>query len=349
MRTVTQRLWMFALTMLVTLTLTAPIAVPSAPAAAPQVASGQETTVTGVITKREADTLTLLDERGQEVKVTLTSETAVKEKKMNPFRSGRNYATTNLLRGLTVEVKGRKDATGNFFAERIKLTDMDYRMAKSVESRVTPVEGELKETQGRVAQTEQNQQRLSGQVEELSAVSNSAKGGAKAAQETADAAIAGVNSANERIAKVDTRVKEVDTRISSLDDFDVKNSQMVNFKIGSATLSKESKELLDKIAEEAKTQKGYVIEIAGFASADGPEDVNRRLSQMRADAVVRYLAENHNVPLRRIITPFGYGESQPVADNKTRDGRKQNRRVEVKILVNKGLLEGQSSTPTGNE
>jgi len=349
MRTVTQRLSMFALTMLVTLTLTAPIAVPSAAAALPQVASGEETTVTGVIIKRDADTFTLMDQRGQEVKVTLTSETTVKEKKVNPFRSGKNYATTNLLRGLNVEVKGRKDATGNFFAEKIKFADIDYRMASSVESRVTPVEGELKETQGRVAQTEQNQQRLSGQVEELSAVSNSAKGGAKAAQETADAAIAGVNAANERIAKVDTRVNSVDTRISSLDDFDVKNSQMVNFKIGSAALSKEAKEMLDKIAEEAKTQKGYVIEIAGFASADGPEDVNRRLSQTRADAVVRYLAENHNVPLRRIVTPFGYGESQPVADNKTRDGRQQNRRVEVKILVNKGLLEGQTSTPTGNE
>jgi len=248
-----------------------------------------------------------------------------------------------------VEVKGRKDATGNFFAEKVKFADIDYRMANSVESRVKPVEGELKETQGRLAQTEQNQQRLSGQVEELSAVSNSARGGAKAAQETADAAIAGVNAANERIAKVDTRVNSVDNRISTLDDFDVKNSQMVLFKLGSATLTKEAKEMLDKIAEEAKTQKGYVIEIAGFASADGPEDVNRRLSQMRADAVVRYLAENHNVPLRRIITPFGYGESQPIADNKSRDGRKQNRRVEVKILVNKGLLEGQSATPTGSE
>jgi len=73
---------MFALTTLVALTLTSSIAVPSAPAAAtPQVASGQETTVTGVIIKREADTFTLMDQRGQEVKVTLTSETTVKEKK----------------------------------------------------------------------------------------------------------------------------------------------------------------------------------------------------------------------------------------------------------------------------
>jgi len=135
-----------------------------------------------------------------------------------------------------------------------------------------------------------------------------------------------------------------------LDDFDVKNSMTVTFKVGSAALSKEAKEELDKLAEEAKTDKGYVIEITGYASADGPEDYNRRLSQMRADAVVRYLAENHNVPLRRIVTPFGYGEKMPVADNKTRDGREQNRRVEVKVLMNKGLLEsGQPTSTTGTE
>jgi len=76
---------MFALTTLVALTLTAPIAVKSAPAAAPpQVSSGQETTVTGVIIKRDADTFTLMDPHGQEVKVTLTSETTVKEKKAQP-------------------------------------------------------------------------------------------------------------------------------------------------------------------------------------------------------------------------------------------------------------------------
>jgi len=340
---------MLALVAVVALSLTSQVSVPSAPAAVPtQVASGEEITVTGVITKREADTFSVLDKNGQEVKVTLTSETQVKEKKKNPFRSGKNYATTNLLRGLNVEVKGRKDASGNLFAEQVKFADIDYRMANSVESRVTPVEGRLKDTEGRLSQAEQNQQRLSGQVEELSAISNSARGGAKAAQETADAAIAGVNAANERMTKIDTKVGSVSTRISALDDFNVQTSQMINFGLGSAVLSKESKETLDKLAEEAKTQKGYVIEIAGFASADGPEDVNRRLSQMRADAVVRYLAEKHSVPLRRIITPFGYGESQPVADNKTRDGRKQNRRVEVKILVNKGLLEsGQSAAPTG--
>jgi len=53
--------------------------------------------------------------------------------------------------------------------------------------------------------------------------------------------------------------------------------------------------------------------------------------------VMRYLAETHDIPLRRIIIPFGYGEAMPVADNATRDGRKQNRRAEVNLLVSKGL------------
>jgi outer membrane protein OmpA-like peptidoglycan-associated protein len=82
-----------------------------------------------------------------------------------------------------------------------------------------------------------------------------------------------------------------------------------------------------------------VIEITGFASSEGGVEFNKKLSQQRADAVVRYLADNHMIPLRRIITPHGYGTLNPVAENTTREGREQNRRVEVKILVNKGLTE----------
>jgi len=346
MKTVSDRRFLWALTCALAIALAVPVFYAGAALPA-QVATGQKTEVSGVIVKREADTFTLRDKTGQDVVVTLTSETKVKEKKKNPFRGAQNYATTNLLRGLNVAVKGRKEASGSFFAEEIRFTEIDLRMANSLDSRVVPVEGDLKDAKSRLAQAEQNQQRLSGQVEELTAISNIAKGGAKAAQETADAALAGVNTANERIASND---KRINTRISSLDDFDVKNSMTVTFKVGSAALSKQAQEELDKLAEEAKTDKGYVIEITGYASADGPEDYNRRLSQMRADAVVRYLAENHNVPLRRIVTPFGYGEKSPVADNKTKDGREQNRRVEVKVLMNKGLLEsGQPTSPTGTE
>jgi outer membrane protein OmpA-like peptidoglycan-associated protein len=88
-----------------------------------------------------------------------------------------------------------------------------------------------------------------------------------------------------------------------------------------------------------------VLEIGGFASADGSVEANRRLSQRRADTVIRYLVENHQIPLRRIVTPYGYGESNPVAENTSREGREQNRRVEVKVLVSRGIIQG---APTMN-
>ena len=85
--------------------------------------------------------------------------------------------------------------------------------------------------------------------------------------------------------------------------------------------------------------KAYVLEVTGFADSTGSTARNRALSQRRADAVITYLVENHKIPLRRIVTPYGFGELDPVADNKTRTGRAENRRVEVKILVNKGLTQ----------
>src|SRR5215813_10539501 len=116
-----------------------------------------------------------------------------------------------------------------------------------------------------------------------------------------------------------------------------KKTETTNFKVGTAVLLPEAKATLDSLATQAKTEKGFVLEVRGFASSDGSENMNRTLSQHRAEAVMRYLAENHNIPLRRIIIPFGYGEAMPIADNSSRDGRKQNRRCEISILVSKGL------------
>jgi OmpA-OmpF porin, OOP family len=114
----------------------------------------------------------------------------------------------------------------------------------------------------------------------------------------------------------------------------------VLFRVGSAVLRPEAKTQLDRVAQQALQAKGYVLEVSGFASADGLTEANRRLSQRRADAVIRYLVENHNIPLRRIITPYGYGELQPVAENTSREGREQNRRVEVKVLASRGIIQG---------
>jgi outer membrane protein OmpA-like peptidoglycan-associated protein len=296
------------------------------------VASGQKMKLKGVVTRRDADTFVVQDQTGNAYTVLLNDRTSVKTKG-GFFGGGTNYGVTAILRGLNLEVEGRGDGT-NLVAEKVRFNDTDLRTARTVEANVTPVENRVGEAEGRIGQVEQNAQRLSGQLDELAAVSNAARGGAKAAQETADAAVAGVNATNERI--------------SALDDYQVQNSQSILFKVGSATLLPEAKQQLDQIAQQAGTAKGYVLQVSGFASSDGSTEANRRLSQRRAETVIRYLVENHNIPLRRIITPYGYGELQPVADNTSREGREQNRRVEVQVLVNRGLTQGAPVAASGN-
>jgi OmpA-OmpF porin, OOP family len=310
-----------------------------------RVAAGKKQKISGVVLSREIDKLVVRDINGSDVAVSMSGATKIVEKKANPFRGARTYPVTALLRGLEVEVEGRGDNSGALVAEKIKFTNDDFGVARSLDTRVAPVETRVTTTEGRMdtaenrlTASEQNAQRLSGQLEELSAVANTARGGAKAAQETADQALAAAkaNSAD---------IQATNDRISQIDNYEAKQNIAVNFKVNSAVLSDEAKAALDEIAAQAKNEKGYLIQVTGYASADGPEARNRALSERRAEAVRRYLAENHDIPLQRMINPFGFGELKPVAENDTREGRKQNRRVEVAILINKGLT---ASATTSN-
>ena len=300
------------------------------PAGSRSVVSGQKMKIKGVVTRRDADTFTVRDMNGVDTVVRLDDRTSVKTHG-GFLRSGTNYAQTSILRGLNLEVEGRGNGSGELAAEKIRFNESDMRVARAVESRANPLEERASNTEAKLTQVEANAQRLSGQLDELAAVSNAARGGAKAAQATADAAVAGVNATNDRI--------------SALDDYTPQTVTAVNFKSGSAVLSPDSKTKLDDIATKALNAKGYVLEVSGFADSNGSIALNRALSQRRADAVIRYLVENHNIPLRRIVTPYGYGETNPVADNTTKDGRAENRRVEIKLLVNKGLT---APAPTMN-
>ncbi|HEY8561175.1 MAG TPA: OmpA family protein [Pyrinomonadaceae bacterium] len=263
------------------------------------------------------------DYTGVDTRVMIDTNTSIKTKG-GLFGGGDRIASTQIVRGLSLEVEGRGDGQGALAANKIRFGKDDFRVAQSIESRVAPAET-------RLTQTEENQQRLSGQIDELMAISNAARGGAKAAQETADAAIAGVNATN--------------SRISALDDYVVQSAETVNFRVNSAVLSPEAKAKLDQVAQAAMQLKGYTIEITGFASAEGSTQRNKVLSENRARAVINYLVETHNIPLRRIGTSFGFGELQAVADNTTREGREQNRRVEVKLMVSRGLNQNVEVRP----
>jgi OOP family OmpA-OmpF porin len=323
--------------LLTALALCLPAAAQTQENAATRIAAGQKQKISGVIVSREADNMIVRDLTGGEITVTLTGSTKMTERKSNPFRQAKAYPVTALLRGLEVEVEGRGNDAGALVAEKIKFTNDDFGVARSLDARVAPVETRVTTTEGRmdtaenrITAAEQNAQRMSGQIEELSAVANTARGGAKAAQETADQALAAskANSAD---------IQATNDRISQIDNYEAGKNVVVNFKVNSAVLSDDAKAALDEIATQAKSEKGYLIQVTGYASADGGAAKNRALSERRAGAVVRYLAENHDIPLHRMINPFGFGELKPVAENDTREGRRQNRRVEVAIIVSKGL------------
>ena len=175
-------------------------------------------------------------------------------------------------------------------------------------------------TDARVMPIEENQKQLAGQMDELYAVAAEAR--AESAQ------------ANERI--------------NSLDDYDAQEVVVVNFRVNSAVLSVEAKQKLDALAATALNTRGYIIEVAGHTDATGGDAKNFRLSQERADAVVQYLAVQHKIPLRRFISPMGYGKTEAVADNVSAAGRAQNRRVEVKVLINRGMSKPAQRTSQNN-
>lgn len=301
---------------------------------------GQKVQIEGVILKHDGSSLQVRDNRGGDHVVTLSGDTEIKEKKSNPFRGARTYTQQHLLQGMMVQVSGTGGDSGNIVANKVRFTNADLRVAEAIDQRVSPVEQNLNQTTTRLGQAEQNAQRMSGQLEELSAVANAARGGAKAAQASAD-------QANESAGRANAGVEAANTRISSIDDYQVKGTATVNFKVGSSVLSKEAQAELDKIAQGARDEKACVIEVSGYASSEGPKGLNQRLSQSRADQVIRYLAENYDIPLRRFVTPMGLGITHPVADNKTRTGRQVNRRVEVRVLVSRGLTQAAATTTDG--
>ena len=170
----------------------------------------------------------------------------------------------------------------------------------------------------RVSPVEANQERMAGQMDELYAVAAEAR----------------------------AEVKAVNERVSSLDDYDVQETVAVTFKVNSTVLSPEAKRQLDDLATKTQGARNFMIEVAGHTDATGSDAKNFRLSQQRAESVVQYLAVQHKIPLRRFVTPMGYGKTESVADNTTREGRQQNRRVEVKMIINRGLNTGTTTSTT---
>ncbi|HKV42647.1 MAG TPA: OmpA family protein [Blastocatellia bacterium] len=191
-----------------------------------------------------------------------------------------------------------------------------------INARVTPLEqrtGELEETSRRNSQD----------IGSLNSGVQEVRGKVDRAQNQADSAMAEANEANSKVDQAEHSVSELR---SNLDKYSLEKTAVVNFRFDSYVLTPEAKAALDAVGSEIKDRGNFVLEIEGFADYVGTETYNDKLTEKRADAVREYLAENYNIPIYRMYM-LGFGKSRPVADNHTRDGRAENRRVEVRLLT----------------
>jgi len=182
-----------------------------------------------------------------------------------------------------------------------------------------------------------------------------AQAGIKQAQSAADNATANAQSATKAAGDAETaandavhRADSLDSVVKGLDNYKSMANVTVNFGFDKAVLTKDDKDQLDGFAGQLSSAKSYILEVTGGTDATGPAQYNYDLSQRRADAVVQYLAAKYNIPAHRFYL-IGIGKDNAVADNTTREGRQQNRRVQIQLLSNTGGSQQQTAPapPTG--
>ena len=293
-----------------------------------QVPQGTKTKVQGVVSSRSGDSFKVRAVDGAETTVILNSSTDVTSHGMRK----KEYPVTYIMKGLRLQAQGKGDSEGNLVADWVRFDEQDLRAAQALEqtdklAAENAVRLEKAEEAARLAAEEAR--RMQGQISENTALANEARAKAEAAQATADQAFKDAALAN--------------NRINGLDDYETIKMIPVLFKVNSSVLDAAAKATIDQAAAWAKEEKakgnanGWLVQVTGFADTSGKTAKNRALSERRANAVIQYLVLRHGMDLRRLVQPFGYGENQPVASNKTAQGRAQNRRVEIKVLQNKGM------------
>src|SRR6202167_1662359 len=170
-----------------------------------------------------------------------------------------------------------------------------------------------------------------------------AQGAADTANQNAQTASQAANSADMAANDVAHRADSLDSVVKGLDNYKQVANVSVTFGFDKAMLTTDDKAQLDTFAGSLGSAKSYILEVTGGTDSVGSAAYNYDLSQRRADAVVQYLAAKYNIAPHRFYL-IGIGKDQYVAHNKTADGRKQNRRVQLQLLSN---MSGENAPSTG--
>ena len=216
---------------------------------------------------------------------------------------------------------------------------------KFVRNSQAPQDTRIQSVDQKTAQNAQDIKELSDKTEaSIADTQRNAEQGVQAAKQAATQADEHAQTANQAAENAIASSNQTREMIHNLQNYQTSHHTAVTFGLNKSTLTTESMQRLDEVAQAVGSLKLYVIKVQGYTDKTGPVHYNLALSQRRAEAVVRYLTEHHEIPLVQIHS-LGYGESAPVASNDTREGRQENRRVEVTILVPQ--LESQTAQSSG--
>ena len=291
--------------------------------------AGQQVKVQGVIISRDGQMIKLRSDDESVGTIDLTEDTKI-QLKHGMFSRKSAMNTDSLIAGLRIEAQGKGNDKGELVADRVIFDPNSMKASRQIDTRVSPLEARTGGLEGRAGKLENRAGQMENRQGQLETQENQTQQQVGQVKTTADQAKQGVN--------------DVNTRVSNLDQYQQKYKETVYFKLKSAVLSPSEQQKLDAVIQQTQNEKGYIVEVAGFADTTGKAALNQALSEQRANAVVRYLEQQGNIPIHRILTPAGMGTSHEVADNSTTEGRKLNRRVEVTVLINQGVVAGSPSS-----
>jgi OOP family OmpA-OmpF porin len=283
----------------------------------PLAKGGDETTIKGFITRRTAESITVRSmDTNIESTILLTDDTKVQEPE-GLFRH-KEMSMSVLIPGLIVDVKGMLNEQGQLVARVVSFSARDLKTAHAFQS-------------GLVTTGEAVEANKQGIVANRQAIATNRQG--------IEANRQAIGTAEDEIA---ANQAEVQKRFSNLSEYDAKANVVLNdFRVGKSELSESDKAALMQLAQDAKQLKGYLIQVKGFCDSTGSAAQNQELSRDRAEAVIAYLEQEAKVPMRYILAPGAMGTVDPVASNESAAGRAENRRVEVTVLLNRGVTGNQ--------
>ncbi|HUZ46062.1 MAG TPA: OmpA family protein [Terriglobia bacterium] len=192
-------------------------------------------------------------------------------------------------------------------------------------------------------------QKTSQNASDISELDKKTEAGISRAQSSADQAGQAANQADQHAQAANqtaeqglSAANQAQNMVNNIDNYQATQHTVVLFRLNKSELTAADKQHLDEVAQTVGSLKHYVIEVQGYTDRTGPKQYNLALSQQRANAVIRYLTMDHNIPLVRIYS-LGYGEAAPIASNSSREGRGKNRRVEITVMVPHMTAEAQSA------